>query len=159
MKNPIILYEGSAHLYLQGKNVLLAIGDTKFEFKNVIRFAIGDIATNIFINEHRTDCIQKAINLLRNNIQSGLENYYNQSAWVKVQYSEAENYVEIDIWEERAPTSLRPVLWMGLLTGNQMPGYVVEWEIFSEVDSQTMAFVSLIAPAISPVQSLALTVG
>lgn len=145
MNNFQNLYSGMANVYLQGQNALCPIEES-IQLSKEIRYCIGDSATSLFITDLRITPVLEASEALRLGYQNGFSKTFNQQAWVEVSYEPSSEKVEIElhdpIMDETGQKEL-PLLWMGVLEGNIMPAYEVEWEVFKSLPGGT-AFVSLI---------------
>ena len=141
-----VLFEGTARVYLQGRNALLPLTST--ENNDQIQYFIGNESTNLVIRDHRNSTIQEAYEAIRLRNQNGFAKLFNQYAIIKINYDENNNHMEIDLLEEAPPLINGPVLWMGILENNVMPGYDVEWEVFKPIDENNTAFIAFISQAI-----------
>jgi hypothetical protein len=141
-----IIYQGSARVYLQGKNALTPISPD-MPSNGHISYYVGDTNTNLVIFDHRPEIIAEARQILQTQYQNGFAKHFNQYAKAEVRYDEDTEQMKIDLYSIETQPVKCPVLWMGILENNLMQGYEVEWEVFKPIDENNTAFVALIPAA------------
>jgi hypothetical protein len=149
----IILYRGNARVHLQGKNALQVLPG--YKNGNEIHYSIGAPGTDLIVHDYRAQNIREAREAIKLQYQNGFAKSFNQQSWVEIRYNETTGMMEMDLREDLSPPDSQalPIIWMGVLENNLMPGYKVEWEMFKPVDDENTAFIAFIAPAISPAHS------
>jgi len=141
MENQQILFQGTARIYLQGKNALYP-----FEIincSNAMHYYIGQESTEFIVHDYRKEPVITAKNVLKTQYQNGFAGIFNQPAWVEIRYDQPVKKVEIELHDTQENIS-SSLLWLGILEDNIMPSYKVEWEVFKPLDTGKTAFVSLI---------------
>jgi hypothetical protein len=141
-----IIYQGNVRVYLQGRNALtLILPETPSS--GYISYYIGDTNTNFVLCDHRPETVAEARQVLQTQYQNGFAKHFNQYAKAEIRYDEDVRHMKIDLHTIETQPEKCPVLWMGILENNLMPGFQVEWEIFKPIDESNTAFVAFIAPA------------
>ena len=138
-----IIYQGTVRVYLQGKNALMPIS-LEASTNGNISYYIGNKSTDLVLSDHRPETVAEARQILRTSYQNGFAKHFNQHAQAEIRYDESTERIKIDLHSISAEPEECPVLWMGTLEDNMMPGYQVEWEIFRELGPTETAFVALI---------------
>jgi hypothetical protein len=138
-----VIYKGNVRVYLQGKNALAPIS-TEPRSNESISYHIGDINTNFVLCDHRPETVAEAHQILQTHYQNGFAKHFNQNAKAEIRYDEASKHMRIDLHSIETRPDKCPVLWMGILEDNTMPGYEVQWEVFKPLNATQTAFVALI---------------
>jgi hypothetical protein len=133
-----ILFNGNAHVYLQGLNAL-----TPIRKKNdKITYYIGDRKTKLLLRDFRLKPIEAAHQVLQGKNIFEFTDTFNQSAKVKVHIKD-KNKIEIDLHESPDGDNY-PTLWLGVLEDNLMPNYNTEWEFLRPISPQSTAIAVLV---------------
>ena len=141
-----IIYKGLAQIYLQGKNALQVLST---HIGNEMHYVLGNEQTNLIVHDFRQSTTGEALSEIWQCFPNEFAHQFNQNAFIEVSYTASSNCLEIDLYDTDNSSEDLPLLWMGILEDNLMPGYRVKWEIFKPIDSCNTAFVAFIAPAIS----------
>jgi hypothetical protein len=138
-----LIFEGNVQVYLQGRNALMPISPEASPSGH-ITYYIGNKSTNLVLSDHRPETVAEARQILQTRYQNGFAKHFNQHAKAEIRYDEDTQRIEIDLHTVPTEPEECPVLWLGTLEDNLMPGYQVEWEIFRELGPTQTAFVALI---------------
>lgn len=135
------IFQGNVRVYLQGKNALRPM----FTNDQEIQYHIGQENTKFLIRDYRKKTVVAAQEAISKQYQNGFADTFSQQAWAEIQYEQGKESLEIVLRDPKQDTNNEsPLLWLGILEDNLMPGYTVEWEVFKPLDSGQTAFVSLL---------------
>jgi len=136
-----IIFEGDVQVQLYGQNALIPV----YLHDQLLASVIGVEGSELIVNEHRYETIQAMKNSLPNCYPDGFLEAFNQPARVEIRYEPNKDSLNIDLYETSTEIDMDiPILWMGVLENNLMPGYEVEWEILKPVDENNTAFCALV---------------
>jgi len=134
-----LIFEGSLRLSLEGNSALLPINQ---DHRSINSFCIGSENTNIVVRDHRSKFIDDQLTFNEKATAHFLE-AFQKTAWAEVRYRDDDENMEIDLYDSDEDGEL-PILWLGVLENNFMPGYKVEWEVFKALSEDRTAFAALI---------------
>lgn len=138
-----IIYQGNVRVYLQGRNALTPISP-EMPSNGHIAYYIGDTKTDLVLYDHRPETVSEARQILQTKYQNGFAKHFNQCAKAEIRYDEVTQHMKIDLHNLETQSEKCPILWMGILEDNTMPGYEVQWEVFKSLNASQTAFVALI---------------
>jgi hypothetical protein len=133
-----ILFEGSIHVYLQGKNALLPI---KTE-DNQVTYCIGTRKTRLLLKDYRSTPVKAAQSYMQGKTGFEFADIFNQPAKAKVNIID-EKKVEIELYDSQE-VDHSPTLWLGVFDDNLMPNIDTEWEFLRPINVQSTAFAGLV---------------
>lgn len=137
MNSHLVIFKGSAHVYLQGKGALQAIDTSS---PNYHTYFVGTEKSSIKVKDHRLEPIQAAKASIENRLEGDFADIFNQPAEVTIE--EQDGVVEIEMKPGEANNS-SPTLWMGVIHDGKMPVHKITWEALKPIQENKTAFAVL----------------
>ena len=137
------LFQGNVHIYLQGQNALIPVGEIR---EDQMTYFVGAKNSKLLIRDFRQNAILAAHRALSGIDGMEFADIFNQPARAEISVLDTENETEkIEI--NLHPISENedfPVLWLGVIDDLLMPMLDTEWEILRPISLEKVAFAAMV---------------
>jgi hypothetical protein len=137
------IFHGKVHIYLQGQNALIPVGEIR---EDQMTYFIGSKDSKLLVRDYRHNAILAAHRALSGIVDTQFADIFNQPAHAEIFVSDTGNEtqkIEINLHSISENEDF-PVLWLGVIDDLLMPMLDTEWEILRPISLDKVAFAAMV---------------
>jgi len=137
------IFQGNMHIYLQGQNALIPVGEIR---EDQMTYFVGAKDSELLIRDFRQNAILAAHRALSGVDETQFAEIFNQPACAEIFALDAESetrQIEINLQSIDENKDF-PVLWLGVIDDLRMPMLDSIWEVLRPISLEKVAFVAIV---------------